>query len=271
MQTIFITGASSGLGKAAANLFQAKGWHVIATMRHPEKETELTQLDRVTLLPLDVTQADQVSQTIQKALEMGVDVVLNNAGFGLVGGFEAYTLDQIKRQLDTNLLGVFRVSQPFITYFREHHKKGLFLTITSAAGIAANPLASIYSATKFALEGWSEAMNYETDQFGIRFKTIAPGAMNTDYVGRSLTYVAHEAYTPLWNKMIAGFDDGSTNVIFSDPAAMAEIIYEAATDNKLQLRYLAGPDAVAADETRRQIGLQAHSEQISALYKINYV
>jgi NAD(P)-dependent dehydrogenase (short-subunit alcohol dehydrogenase family) len=269
MQTIFITGASSGLGKAAARLFQASGWKVIATMRSPEVETELNRLENVTLLPLDVTNAEQVKETVQKAITIGVDVVLNNAGYGLVGGFEAYSDEQIKKQLDTNLLGVFRVSQPFVTYFREQNKKGLLLTVTSAAGIAANPLASVYSATKFALEGWSEAMNYETNQFGIRFKTIAPGAMNTDYVGRSLTYVANDAYVPLWNKMMSGFEDGSTNVVFSQPEEIAAVIYEAATDNKPQLRYLAGPDAIHAAETRQEIGIQAHSEQISKLYKIN--
>jgi NAD(P)-dependent dehydrogenase (short-subunit alcohol dehydrogenase family) len=269
MQTIFITGASSGLGKATAKLFHSNGWKVIATMRNPEKETELNQLENVTLLPLDVTDLKQVKETIQKAITMGVDVVLNNAGYGLVGGFEAYSDEQITKQLETNLLGVFRVSQPFVTYFREQNEAGLFLTVTSAAGIAANPLASIYSATKFALEGWSEAMNYETNQFGIRFKTVAPGAMNTDYVGRSLTYVAHDAYAPLWNKMMSGFEDGSTNVVFSEPEQIADIIYEAATDNKPQLRYLAGPDAIHAAMTRQEIGIEAHSKQITELYKIN--
>lgn len=269
MQTIFITGASSGLGKATARLFQANGWKVIATMRSPEKETELNTLEHLTLLPLDVTNPEQVKDTVQKALMIGVDVVLNNAGYGLVGGFEAYSDQQIKNQLDTNLLGVLRVSQPFITYFREQKKNGLFITITSAAGIAANPLASVYSATKFALEGWSEAMNYETKQFGMHFKTIAPGAMNTDYVGRSLNYVDNQAYAPLWNKMMAGFEDGSTNVVFSAPEEIAAIIFDAATDNKPLLRYLAGPDAIHASQTRQKFGLQAHSEQISEIYKIN--
>ena len=160
---------------------------------------------------------------------------------GLVGGFEAYSQQQIKKQLETNLLGVLMVSQPFVNYFRQRKAGGLFLTITSAAGIAANPLASIYSATKFALEGWSEAMNYETNQFDIRFKTIAPGAMNTDYVGRSLTYVANEAYSALWDKMMSGFEDGSTNVVFSEPEEIAAVIYHAATDNLPQLRYLDWP------------------------------
>nr|WP_221393511.1 SDR family NAD(P)-dependent oxidoreductase [Dyadobacter sp. NIV53] len=127
MQTIFITGASSGLGKTTARLFQANGWKVIATMRNPEKETELGLLENVTLLPMDVTNPDQVTQTVQKAVTLGVDVVLNNAGYGLVGGFEAYTDQQIRKQLETNLLGVLRVSQPFITYFREQKKGGYSL------------------------------------------------------------------------------------------------------------------------------------------------
>lgn len=269
MQTIFITGASSGLGKETAKLFLSNGWRVVATMRNPEKETDLAGIENLTLLALDVTNVQQVEKATQVAISMGVDVVLNNAGYGLVGGFEGYSDEQINKQLDTNLLGVLRVSQPFITSFRREGKKGVFLTITSAAGIAANPLASVYSATKFALEGWSEAMNYETNQFGIVFKTVAPGAMNTDYVGRSLTYVAHEAYEPLWNKMTSGFEDGSTNVVFSDPAAIAAVVYEAATDGKAQLRYLAGPDALCASKSRQKLGLQAHSEQISELYKIN--
>jgi NAD(P)-dependent dehydrogenase (short-subunit alcohol dehydrogenase family) len=268
MKTILITGASSGLGKETAKLFQANGWKVIATMRNPEKETELNRLENVVLLPLDVTMPHQIEETIRKAIEIGVDVVLNNAGYGLVGGFEGYSDEQIKRQLDTNLLGVLRVSKPFISYFREQGKKGVFITVTSAAGIAANPLASVYSATKFALEGWSEAMNYEANPFDIWFKTIAPGAMNTDYVGRSLTYIPHAAYEPLWNKMISGFEDGSTNVVFSDPADIAAVAFEAATDNQPKLRYLAGQDAVVAAESRQKMGLEAHSKQIAALYKI---
>lgn len=184
-------------------------------------------------------------------------------------GLKPTRMIRSKKQLETNLLGALRVSQPFVTYFREQKIKGLFLTVTSAAGTAANPLASIYSAPKFALEGWSEAMNYESNQFEIRFKTIAPGAMNTDYVGGSLTFAVSEAYVPLWNKMMSGFEDDSTNVVFSEPAEIAEIIYEAATDNKPQLRYLAGPDAVNASQKHQELGIQAHSEQISELYKIN--
>ena len=266
-KTIFITGASSGLGKATAKLFQGKGWTVIATMRNPGKETELNHLENIHLYALDVTDAAAVSSTIKEILaRFEIDVVFNNAGYGMVGGFEAYSEADLHRQIDTNLMGVLRVVQPFITYFRERKKEGLLLTTTSAAGIAANPLASVYSATKFALEGWSEAVNYEVNQFGIRLKTIAPGGMATDYAGRSLTYVANQVYTPLWNKMIAGFEDGSTEVHFSSADDVANMVYEAATDNKPQLRYVAGPDAHKLANDRQVLGQQKQFEQISKLY-----
>jgi NAD(P)-dependent dehydrogenase (short-subunit alcohol dehydrogenase family) len=266
-RTIFITGASSGLGKATAKLFQRNGWTVIATMRNPEKETELGKLDNIHLYPLDVTNADQIKSTIDEVLgQFEIDVVFNNAGYGMVGGFEAYTGSDIRRQIDTNLIGVLIVAQPFITYFREHKKKGLLLTTTSAAGIAGNPLASVYSATKFALEGWSEAVNYEVNQFGIHLKTIAPGGMATDYAGRSLTYIENQAYTPLWNKMIAGFEDGSTEVHFSSAEDIAEVVFEAATDGKSLLRYVAGPDALKIDRDRKELGQQKQFEQTSKLY-----
>lgn len=269
MKTIFITGASSGLGKATAKLFSEKGWNVIATMRNPEKEKELVNFKNIHLYAVDITDSEKVKETIEKVLQdHDVDVVFNNAGYGLVGGFEAYSEQNIHRQIDTNILGTFRVTQPFITYFRESKKEGIILTTTSAAGIAANPLASVYSATKFALEGWSESVNYEVNQFGIYLKTIAPGGMATDYAGRSLAYIENENYTPLWNKMIAGFDDGSTNVHFSSADDVAKVVFEAATDNKKQLRYIAGPDAEQLAKKRRELGLEKHFEEVSKLYTL---
>lgn len=127
-KTIFITGASAGLGKATARLFQSKGWKVIATMRNPEKETELTKLDNVSVLPLDITNVAQISSTVDKALALGdVDVIFNNAGYALSGALEALSDDKIVRQIDTNLLGAIRVTQAFIPYFRQR-KAGLFIT-----------------------------------------------------------------------------------------------------------------------------------------------
>lgn len=266
MKTIFITGASAGLGKATAILFQKRGWKIIATMRNPENETELNLLENVILLPLDVTNVTQIEDTVQKAISIGVDVVFNNAGYGLAGPFEAYTDEQIVKQIETNLTGVLRVAKPFVTYFRENNKTGIFITTTSASGIAASPLSSVYSATKFALEGWSESMGYDTAAFGIKFKTVAPGGIKTNFGSTALDFSGHTAYQPLWDKMMEGFNDGSL-IQFSEPQTIAEVVFEAATDNKNKMRYAAGSDAVATNNERQKLGLEGHRQLINKLYK----
>ena len=169
-KTIFITGASSGLGKVTAKLFQQEGWNVIATMRNPENETELDKLDSVTLLQLDVTNSKQISETIEQVLKNhSVDVVLNNAGYGLIGPLEAFTEEQINMQIQTNLFGVINVTRAFLTYFRER-KSGTFINVTSTFGLLSYPTCSVYSATKFAVDGFSEGLSYELAQFGINVK-----------------------------------------------------------------------------------------------------
>ncbi|MET0461972.1 MAG: SDR family oxidoreductase, partial [Chitinophagaceae bacterium] len=179
-KTIFITGASAGLGKATAKLFHSNGWNVIATMRNIDQETELNQLENVTLLPLDVTNIAQIGSTIKEAIALHeIDVVFNNAGYGLMGALEAISDDRIVRQFDTNLLGVIRVTQAFIPYFREKGS-GLFITTTSIGGIFGFPISSVYHATKWALEGWSESMSFELERFNIGIKTVAPGGIVTD-------------------------------------------------------------------------------------------
>jgi NADP-dependent 3-hydroxy acid dehydrogenase YdfG len=138
MKTIFITGASAGLGKATAKLFQAKGWKVIATMRSPEKETELTQLPNLIMLPMDITNIDQVRQTTKNAIDLGdIDVVFNNAGYGLIGPIEAHSEEQIRAQFDTNFFGTLSVIRAFIPYFRNRNK-GLFINTTSLCGLVSN-------------------------------------------------------------------------------------------------------------------------------------
>ena len=120
MKTIFITGASTGLGKATAKLFQAKGWNVIATMRNPESESELGKLENITLLPFDVTNLEQINKTIEAITsKQNIDVVFNNAGYGLVGALESYSDEQITKQIETNLTGVLRVVKAFIPYFKK--------------------------------------------------------------------------------------------------------------------------------------------------------
>lgn len=257
MKTIFITGASSGLGKATAKLFASKGWKVIATMRNPERETELVHLDNITLLPLDVTQGEQIKSTIQKTLEFhDIDVVFNNAGYGLIGALEGYSDAQIERQLYTNFLGVVRVTQAFIPHFRAK-KAGLFITTTSIGGLVSMPLDSIYHATKWALEGWSESMSFELGLHNIQIKTIAPGGIITDFGGRSIEVVEHPSYAGAIDQLMRLFNTDN----FSTAEQIADIVYEAATDDKKQLRYVAGADAQALYNRRLEIGQDAlHQE-----------
>jgi NAD(P)-dependent dehydrogenase (short-subunit alcohol dehydrogenase family) len=264
MRTIFMTGTSSGLGKAAARLFAANGWRVIATMRHPEMETELTQVDNVILLPLDITDPAQIKDTVERSITLGVDVVFNNAGYGLGGPLENYTDEQIVSQVNTNLLGVIRVTQAFVPYFREK-KAGLFLTTTSIGGLVTFPFYSVYSAAKWGLEGFCESLSFELGQFGIGVKTISPGGINSSF-RNSQDRAQNAAYDKLFNQVIDTFMKGKTPTIVSSPEQIAEVVYEAATDGKDQLRYQAGEDAKAYVDQRLKKGAEAFRKDLNNLF-----
>ena len=261
MKTIFITGASTGLGKATAKLFASKGWKVIATMRKPENEKELNAIDNITLLPLDVTNLAQIKETTQKAIALGdIDVVFNNAGYALMGPLESASDDQLVRQLNTNVLGVIRVTQAFIPYFREK-QQGLFITTTSIGGLITFPFCSSYHATKWALEGWSESMAFELKKIGVGIKTVSPGGIKTDFLSRSAEMTSHPAYNAWVEKMFASINEDNS----STAEQIAAVVYEAATDGKDKLRYVAGEDAKAFYAQRLQIGDEAFRNQMEQM------
>lgn len=262
VKTIFITGASSGLGKATAKLFAQNGWNVIASMRSPSNETELAKIPNIQLLKLDVTNAQQVKENIAELLlKQSVDVVFNNAGYGLGGVFEGATEEQLQQQLDTNLMGVFRVTQAFLPHFRAK-KRGMFITTTSIGGHVAFPFFAPYHATKWALEGWSESLSYELSAFNIQVKTVAPGGIHTDFAGRSLTLTTHDAYSETFKKAEAILTDPKRRADYSTPEQIAETVYEAVTDGKSQLRYIAGKDAKKLYKVRRLFGYSFFMKQI---------
>jgi NAD(P)-dependent dehydrogenase (short-subunit alcohol dehydrogenase family) len=262
MKTIFITGASSGLGKATARLFAAKGWRVIASMRNPEKETDLRQLENVILVSLDVTDPVQIEKTAGEITrQYDLDVVFNNAGYGLVAPLEAVSDQQIARQFETNVLGVIRLTKAFIPYFREKGR-GLFITTTSMGGVFGLPMSSVYCASKFAIEGWTEALFYELRQLGIGIKTVAPGGIKTDFAGRSLDTAGHPAYEKMMQQLFAGFDPA----MFTDAEKIAETVYEAVTDGKQQLRYLAGEDAKTLYSRMVSMGGDAFHKERETLF-----
>jgi NAD(P)-dependent dehydrogenase (short-subunit alcohol dehydrogenase family) len=265
-KTIFITGASSGLGKAAAILFAEKGWDVIATMRKPEKETELTQYANIKVLGLDVTDPEQIKQVAQKVIaEDKLDVVFNNAGYGLAGPLEGTSDEQLTQEINTNLLGVIRVTQAFIPYFREH-KKGLFISTTSIGGLVAFPLNTVYHATKWALEGWSESLAFELGEFGVGVKTVSPGGIATDFATRSLVLTEHPAYAEQMQKVLAVFGDPGRALDYSTAEQIAEVVYEAATDGKDKLRYVAGKDANAMYNRRLEVGDEEFRKGVKQLF-----
>lgn len=261
MKTIFITGASAGLGKTTAKLFQAKGWKVIATMRTPEKETELNLLENVILLPLDVTNIEQIETTVKAAIALGdIDVVFNNAGYGLIGPLESYTEDETRSQFETNFFGVIWVTKAFIPYFKER-KSGLFITTTSLCGLTTYPLSSIYNASKWALQGWSESMSFDLARFNIGIKNVAPGGIKSNYMN-VMKVSEDKDYDGLMARMTEGFTDG-TLMEFSDSEVIAEVVYQAATDEKDQLTYPAGNDAVRIYEKRLKEGPEVFRQNIT--------
>ena len=262
-KTIFITGASSGLGKATAKLFALKDWKVIATMRNPDGEKELNSLSGVVLLPLDVTDVPQINRTVEKVVATDeVNVVFNNAGYGLAGPLEGITDEQIVRMINTNLMGVIRTTRAFIPHFRKR-RAGLFINTTSIGGLVAFPFNSIYHATKWGLEGWSESMAFELSRFGIGMKTVLPGGIRTDFFARSLDYGRHEAYDKLVDQFMNTITDPKQMASYSSPEQIAEVVYEAANDGKDQLRYVAGNDAKAMYAKRLQMGDEVFRKAIS--------
>lgn len=242
MKTVFITGTSSGIGKETAKLFQAKGWNVIATMRNPEAETELNKLENVLVLQCDVTDRKSIKNAIDTGIQTfgNIDVLVNNAGYYLVGAFEAATDEQIRRQIDTNLVGLIDVTKEIIPHLRKQ-KSGTIINVSSIAGNISIPLQTLYHATKWGVDGFSESLQYELRQFNIRVKIIQPGVIKTDFLGRSMTMTKIDnikEYDPYCQKVIKNLMKNGEKG--SSPQGTAQTIYQAATDNKSKLRYPTG-------------------------------
>jgi len=256
MKSIVITGSSSGIGKATAKYFAQKGWKVAATMRKPENETELNQLENVSLYALDVTDNESIAAAAGQIInDFGtVDVVLNNAGYGLVGPFEAASAEQIKRQFDTNVFGLMAVTRAFLPHFRAN-RAGMFLNVSSIGGLVTFPFISLYHSTKWAVEGFSESLSYELGELGIQVKIIEPGGVETDFGGRSLVFAMKEGLTD-YDEAVAKFQTNreKSGLSYSTAEFLAEGIYTAATDGKTQMRYLIGPDAEQTYAMRQQVG-----------------
>lgn len=269
-KTILITGSSSGIGKATAKYFQSKGWNVVATMRSPEKEEELNQLDNVLLSRLDVLDLASIDSAISEGIERfgKIDVLLNNAGYGAYGPLEAFPRENIIRQFNTNVIGLLDVSRAMLAHFRQH-KSGSIINVSSIGGKMTFPLGSLYHGTKFAVEGISEALSFEAAAIGVKVKIIEPGMIATDFAGRSFDF-QHKpeltAYQTIVEKVMQGFANVGAQA--SPAALVANVIFEAANDHSDKMRYRAGADAEQLLNARKALDEDAFIKNIKNQFQL---
>jgi len=248
-KTVLITGASSGIGRATALYFQKQGWNVVATMRSPDKETDradsLAKLDRLICLKLDVTDYQTITEAVAETISRfgAIDVLVNNAGYGMLGAFETSTPAQIQRQFATNVFGLMETTRAVLPHFRDR-KQGVIVNVASIGGRVAFPLYSLYHSTKWAVEGFSESLQHELLAFNIRIKIVEPGPIKTDFYERSAERTSNPdfpAYDEFSDRVLTKLNQiGTTGAL---PEVVAKTIYRASTDNSWKLRYPADPIA----------------------------
>jgi len=237
-KTILITGASTGIGKLTAMFFADKGWNVAATMRTTSKGNDLLNHKNVKIFALDVMNETSIADAINNTIKAfgGIDVLFNNAGYALVGAFEAMTNEQIKKQFATNVFGVMSVTKAILPHFRAK-KNGMIINTTSIGGIITLPLYSVYHSTKWALEGFMESLQFELKQFNIKVKNIEPGAIKTEFEN-AIEFVSTIDYDNYTNKAHKNMLD----IYKTAPTAevVAKKVWQAANDNTYRLRYAVG-------------------------------
>lgn len=241
--TILITGASTGYGKATAQHFLEKGWNVIATMRHPEASSFEGDASRLRVLPLDVTDAASIAALIETSGP--VDVLVNNAGIGAVGAFEATPMMLVRQLFETNTIGMMAMCQAIIPQMRAR-RAGTIVNVTSSVTLGAFPLAAAYTASKQAIEGFTGSLALELAHFGIRAKLVEPGyAPTTRFTANAIMPVDQlipEDYAAFAQPIMEAFGSVALTTKESD---VAEGVWNAVHDTTGQLRFPAGADAVA--------------------------
>ena len=238
-KVVLITGASTGIGNQTVKLFQSKNWKVAATMRTPEKAEDLQNIVDVECLHLNVTDVDSIKNAIKETIDKfgRIDAIVNNAGFAVVGPFEAATQEQIDRQFQTNVFGLMNVCREILPYFRAQ-KRGVIVNVASMGGRMTFPLYSLYHATKWAVEGFSEALQIEVKEFNIKIKIKKPGTNKTDFYERSQSIAKKEglvAYDNFVARAVPNLQKAGETA--PDGSIVAETIYDAVTDDSWKMRY----------------------------------
>ena len=254
-----VTGSSSGMGFATAVMLARAGIHTYASMRNLKKSKIITELASTENLPLQVVQLDvidkkSVKEAITKIVteKERIDVLVNNAGYGLFGSLEDISIEELKAQFETNFFGVIRVTQLVLPIMRKQ-KSGTIVNVSSVGGRIGLPVLSAYHSTKFALEGLSESMSYELEPFGIRVVIIEPGVIRTNIMNSSI--IAKKAQDPkspyfsLIQKVENNFKLMMENES-SPPEEVAKAILGVVTSENSQLRYTVGNDAATMIQAR---------------------
>jgi NAD(P)-dependent dehydrogenase (short-subunit alcohol dehydrogenase family) len=247
MKTVLITGTSSGYGLETARYFHEQGWNVVATMRTP-REDVLPRSKRVRVLALDVTKPESIAAALKAAGP--IDVLVNNAGIGVVGAFEATPMATTRDVFETNTFGVMAMTQAVLPQFRAR-RSGVVVNVTSSVALAPMPLASVYTASKVAIEGFTASLALELASFGVRVKLVEPGyAPTTRFTvngGSRMQGLIPEAYAPFAQPIFAAF---AQQQVVTTELDVAEVVWRAANDETGQLRFPAGADAVALSQVR---------------------
>ena len=252
-----VTGSSSGIGYETALMLARNGFDTYATMRNANKSKEIEEITKKENLPLrvlklDVTDDRSVDDAINNILneKKSIEVVVNNAGYGLMGSIEDSSLDEIKAQFETNFFGAIRVMQKVLPIMRQQ-KAGTIVNVSSIAGRIGFPMGSSYVSSKFALEGLSESMSYELEQFGIRILLIEPGVINTNFafVTPKKALDTNSPYSLIMNKMQENLV--STIANGTSPKEVANVILRALTEDSPERRYLVGNDAFELIDARK--------------------
>jgi len=245
MKTILITGSSSGYGLETARYFLDRGWKVIATMRTPRQDL-LPRSERLRVLALDVTDANSIAAAVEAAGP--IDALVNNAGIGALGAFEATPMRTTRELFETNTFGVMAMTQAVLPQFRQR-RSGVIVNVSSSATLAPFPLVAAYTASKTAVEGFTASLAHELRQFDVRVKLVEPGygpeTRFADNGGARMQGLITEPYAPFAQSVFAGFAQVKA---FTRAADVAQAVWEAANDMSDRLHYPAGADAVALAE-----------------------
>ena len=247
MKTVLITGCSSGYGLETARHFHSQGWNVVATMRTP-REDVLPQSERLRVLALDVTKPDSIAAALEASGP--IDALINNAGIGAIGAFEATPIATAREIFETNTFGVMAMTHAVVPQFRER-RSGVVVNVTSTVTLARMPLVAVYTASKTAIEGFTGSLALELEDFNVSVKLVEPGyGPTTTFTTNAQSRIdglIPEAYAPFAQRVLADFQQPAAVTHESD---VAETVWRAANDTTGQLRFPAGPDAVALAQVR---------------------